>query len=73
MRTERIPVKIFRNDREACRAVARRIAALTRACAAEGRPLVVGLATGHTPINVYRELIRLHQAEGLDLSGLITF
>ena len=34
---------------------------------------VLGLATGSTPIGTYRELVRLHQEEGLDFSSVITF
>jgi glucosamine-6-phosphate deaminase len=34
---------------------------------------VLGLATGSTPLLLYRELIRLHRAEGLDFSGVTTF
>ncbi len=35
--------------------------------------LVLGLATGSTPIGLYRELIRLHKDEGLDFSKVSTF
>lgn len=35
--------------------------------------LVLGLATGSTPIGLYKELIRLHKNEGLDFSKVITF
>jgi glucosamine-6-phosphate deaminase len=35
--------------------------------------LVVGLATGSTPLSLYRELIRLHSEEGLDFSKVVTF
>ncbi len=35
--------------------------------------LVLGLATGHTMIPVYGELVRLHQEEGLSLSRAATF
>ena len=73
MSGERVPIKIFQNDKEACRAVARRIADCIRRKNAEGRPAVLGLATGHTPINVYRELARLHREEKLDFSRVITF
>jgi glucosamine-6-phosphate deaminase len=38
-----------------------------------GRHAVLGLATGSTPIGIYRELIRLHRAEGLDFSRVVTF
>ncbi len=35
--------------------------------------LVLGLATGGTPLGLYRELIRLHREEGIDLSKATTF
>ncbi len=35
--------------------------------------LVLGLATGGTPVGTYQELIKLHQNEGLDFSKLTTF
>lgn len=34
---------------------------------------VLGLATGATPLGLYRELIRLHRQEGLDFSKVTTF
>jgi glucosamine-6-phosphate deaminase len=34
---------------------------------------VLGLATGSTPIGIYRELIRKHREEGLDFSNVVTF
>ena len=34
---------------------------------------VLGLATGSTPLGTYKELIRLHQNEGLDFSRATTF
>jgi len=73
MSAERLPVRIFVDDRAACVAVARRVADCIRRRNAEGRRAVLGLATGHTPINVYRELVRLHREEGLDFSRVVTF
>ncbi|MFB0499977.1 MAG: glucosamine-6-phosphate deaminase [Candidatus Hadarchaeaceae archaeon] len=35
--------------------------------------LVLGLATGSTPIGCYRELVRMHKEEGLDFSRVVTF
>lgn len=35
--------------------------------------LVLGLATGGTPVGCYQELIRMHGEEGLDFSGVVTF
>lgn len=34
---------------------------------------VLGLATGSTPLGLYKELIRMHREEGLDFSKVITF
>jgi glucosamine-6-phosphate deaminase len=34
---------------------------------------VLGLATGSTPLGLYRELARMHKAEGLDFSQVTTF
>jgi len=35
--------------------------------------LVLGLATGSTPLGLYKELIRMHRDEGLDFSKVTTF
>jgi glucosamine-6-phosphate deaminase len=35
--------------------------------------LVLGLATGNTPIGLYNELARMHREEGLDFSQVVTF
>ena len=34
---------------------------------------MLGLATGSTPIGVYRELIRMHRDEGLSFANVVTF
>ena len=34
---------------------------------------VLGLATGSTPLGLYKELIRMHKEEGLDFSNVTTF
>jgi glucosamine-6-phosphate deaminase len=73
MQTERVPVKVFEDSQQACAVVASRIAELIRTRNRQHRPAVLGLATGHTPIGVYRELIRMHRQEGLDLSDVVTF
>src|SRR3954468_22649769 len=69
---ERVPVVIVEYDQIA-RTIAERIAALIRKRNAAGRPAVLGLATGSTPIGIYRELIRLHRDHGLDFSNVVTF
>ena len=69
---ERVPVVVVGYD-EIAATVARRIAELIRARAREGRNAVLGLATGSTPLGIYRELIRMHREEGLDFSNVVTF
>jgi len=73
MGIERAAVRIFDSDRQASKVVAARVAEVIRSKAAQGGGAVLGLATGHTPVNVYRELIRMHRDEGLDLSSVTTF
>lgn len=68
-----MPVRIFDSSSVTAKAVARRIAELIASRAAEGKPCVLGLATGSTPINVYNELIRLHRQDGLDFANVVTF
>jgi glucosamine-6-phosphate deaminase len=69
---ERVPVVIVEYDQIA-RTIAERIADIIRERNAAGRPAVLGLATGSTPIGIYRELIRLHHEQGLDFSNVVTF
>ena len=65
---------VFSEDHESMsRALAERIAITIRNRNAQGDDAVLGLATGSTPIGVYRELIRLHREEGLDFSRVVTF
>ena len=70
---ERIPVVVAERYEDIARQVACRIADLIRERGNAGQPAVLGLATGSTPIGIYRELIRLHRAEGLDFSHVVTF
>jgi glucosamine-6-phosphate deaminase len=69
---ERVPVRILEHDQIA-HTLATRIAQVIRAKNAEGRPAILGLATGSTPIGIYRELIRMHRDEGLDFSNVVSF
>lgn len=63
----------FANSVAASKHVAKEIDKLVRARNAAGKPTVLGLATGSTPVGLYRELIRLHKEEGLDFSRVVTF
>ncbi len=57
----------------AARDVGAEIAELMRAKARRGEVLVLGLATGKTPIEIYREFARLHRDEGLSFARVATF
>ncbi len=70
---ERIPVIVVESYDAIATRVARRIAEIIRDRHDTGRIPVLGLATGSTPIGVYRELIRMHREEGLDWSRVKAF
>ncbi len=70
---EKLPVKIWDDSVEASRHVARSIALAIRQRQQEGEKIVLGLATGSTPIKVYEELVRMHKEEGLSFQNVITF
>jgi len=72
-RYEKVPVKIYQNVKEASTEVAGRIAQLIKDKQAKGETAVLGLATGVSPIQVYRELVRLHKEEGLSFKNVVTF
>lgn len=67
------PTLVFPTSAQATRHVALMIESLIRQNNSAGRPTVLGLPTGSTPVGLYRELIRLHRDAGLDFSRVITF
>jgi len=70
---ERVRTAIVEDHDDLAVLIAERIAAvIRRETAASGR-CVLGLATGSTPIGIYRHLIRLHEGSGLDFSKVVTF
>jgi glucosamine-6-phosphate deaminase len=69
----KIPTLVFPTSNQASRHVALMIESLIRQNNSAGRPTVLGLATGSTPVGLYRELIRLHKEAGLDFSRVVTF
>ena len=70
---ERIRAVVVADHDDLMLLLADRIAeVIRRETAAKGR-CVLGLATGSTPIGIYRELIRRHQAGEVDWSRVVTF
>jgi glucosamine-6-phosphate deaminase len=72
-RFEKINTKIFSNSENASISVANEIAAIIKIKQLEGKPCVIGLATGSTPIRVYEELVRMCQTKQLSFSNVYTF
>ncbi|MGA0212025.1 MAG: glucosamine-6-phosphate deaminase [Flavobacteriaceae bacterium] len=72
-RYEKLHNVIFDSPTEGSNAIANAIAALIRKKQEKNKTCVLGLATGSSPLSVYRELVRLHKEEGLSFKNVITF
>jgi len=70
---EKISTKVWADAREGSKHVAQSIALAIRQRQQEGEHIVLGLATGSSPIQVYQELVRMHKEEGLSFKNVITF
>jgi glucosamine-6-phosphate deaminase len=70
---EKIPVKIWDDPKVGSLHLARSIALAIRQKQQDGEKIVLGLATGSSPIQVYAELVRLHKEEGLSFRNVVTF
>ncbi|MDF1813042.1 MAG: glucosamine-6-phosphate deaminase [Verrucomicrobiales bacterium] len=71
-RFEKTRTLVFTESSEACRQLAKEVADLIEKRRKENRKVVLGLATGSTPVPFYRQLVRLHK-KGLSFSNVITF
>lgn len=72
-RYEKLPVTVYPSQQVASIEIAKRIAAIITAKQHKGQTAVLGLATGNTPILVYKELVRMHKEDDLSFSNVITF
>lgn len=72
-REERIPVEIFQTAEKGSIEAAKEVAELIREKQKNNETCVLGLATGSSPIRMYRELIRMHREEGLSFQNVVTF
>ncbi len=72
-RFEKLPVTVYPNEETASKKVARRISDLIIRKQQNGENVILGLATGATPVGVYKELVRIHKEEGLSFKNVITF
>jgi glucosamine-6-phosphate deaminase len=70
---ERIRTVVVPDHDDLARMLADRIIEVIRRSVAERGHCVLGLATGSTPLGIYRELINRHQAGTADFSKVVTF
>jgi glucosamine-6-phosphate deaminase len=70
---ERINTIIHENSQEASYYVAQEIVSLVTQRQQEGKKMVLGLATGSTPVKVYEYLVQAHKEEGISFSNVISF
>src|SRR5690554_5724675 len=70
---EKLPLQIVDNKEEGARYIASLIADVIKDKEAQGKKTVLGLATGSSPILIYKELIRIHKNEGLSFKNVETF
>ncbi len=70
---EKIPIKLWDNPDEGAIQIARYIALCIRQKQQESEHIVLGLATGSSPIKIYNELVRMHREEGLSFVNVISF
>lgn len=70
---EKLPVAIWEHSKDASVHVAKSIALAIRQKQQDGENLVLGLATGSSPIKIYDELVRMHKEEDLSFHNVVTF
>ena len=68
-----IATRLHPDKHSAAQAIAREIADLIEIRSKSGKPTVLGLATGSTPLPLYAELIRLHRTEKVSFRSVLTF
>lgn len=70
---EKIHTTIYETGKMLSKSIAAEIADIIREKQHRGERAVLGLATGSTPKEIYKELIRLHREEGLSFKNVACF
>lgn len=70
---EKLPVQVVEDQQTGAKIIAAIIADLIREKQVKGKKAVIGLATGSSPVLIYRELVRLHRETGLSFKNVVTF
>ena len=72
-RLEKVPTTIYESLEEGSFAVAKEIASQIRKKQSAGEKYVLALPGGRSPLNVYKELIRMHKEEQLSFRNVVVF
>ena len=70
---EKIKTSIWQDARKGSIHIAQVIAQAIKENAAKGENILLGLSTGNSPVQVYKELVRMHKEEGLSFKNVISF
>ncbi len=72
-RFEKIPTRIYEKVERAAKKIANDIVKQMKKQQEKGKPFVLGLSGGRSPLAVYEELVRQHKEEGVSFENLIVF
>lgn len=72
-RLEKVPTTIYESVVEGSLTVAREIAAQIRKKQDAWEKFVLALPGGRSPMNIYKELVRMHKEEGLSFRNVVVF
>ncbi|WP_321289113.1 glucosamine-6-phosphate deaminase [uncultured Sunxiuqinia sp.] len=70
---EKLPITMVEDQPTGAKIIAGQIAELIKRKQVDGQLAVLGLATGSSPVMIYKELVRKHQEEGLSFKNVVTF
>jgi glucosamine-6-phosphate deaminase len=72
-RYEKVPARIYESSIEVSQEVARIIASKIIEKQSAGKNFVLALPGGHSPQNIYQNLVSMHKYEGLSFKNVIIF
>ena len=73
LKKSKLPTRIFNNSQTASKWAAEEISILIKQKQKQNKKCVLGLATGSSPKEIYKQLIKLHKEEGLSFKNVVTF
>lgn len=68
-----IKKEVYPSKVEGCKSAAKDLKAIIEGNNSKGEKTVLGLATGSSPIELYKELVRMHKEDGLSFKNVVTF